>query len=226
MTIEIWADVVCPWCYIGKRRFESALARFPHRDEVRVIHRSFELDPEAPTELGLPLDEMLAAKYGVAAAEARKMNARVTELAAGEGLAYRLDIARPGNSLDAHRLVHLASARGLDGAMVERLMKAYFTEGVPIADRESLVRCAVDVGLDADEVRRALAGDTLTAEVRADEERAATFGISGVPFFAIEETWGISGAQPREAFEDALDSSWRELHEAKTGAAGSRHRPA
>jgi len=213
MKIEIWSDIVCPWCYIGKRRFETALASFEHRDAVQVIWRSFELDPDAPVRLGMPLDDMLARKYGMSLSEAKAANARVTELAAGEGLSYHLETARPGNSFAAHRLVHLAGTKGLAGAAHERLMKAYFTDGLAIGDRGVLARLGVEVGLDADDARRALEADDYAQQVRDDENRAAQFGIRGVPFFAIEETWGISGAQPLAEFQNALVTSWNEWNE-------------
>jgi predicted DsbA family dithiol-disulfide isomerase len=213
MKIEIWSDIVCPWCYIGKRRFEAALSGFEHVDAVQVVWRSFELDPDAPQSLGMPLPEILAKKYGMSLAEAKAANEGVTALAAKEGLSYRLDIAKSGNSFAAHRLVHLAGTRGIADAMQERLMKAYFSEGLAISDPEVLVRLAVEAGVDAGEARTALQGDAFSEDVRRDEERAAQFGINGVPFFAIEERWGISGAQPLEAFTRALNESWKELQE-------------
>ena len=211
MKIEIWSDIVCPWCYIGKRRFEAALSGFEHVDAVQVVWRSFELDPDAPQSLGMPLTEMLARKYGMSLAEAHAANESVTTLASEEGLSYRLDIAKAGNSFAAHRLVHLAGTRGIADAMQERLMKAYFSEGLAISDPEVLIRLAVEAGLDAGEARTALESDAFVGDVRRDEERAAQFGINGVPFFAIEERWGISGAQPLAAFTRALNESWKEL---------------
>ncbi len=211
MKIEIWSDIVCPWCYIGKRRFEAALAGFAHHDSVQVVWRSFELDPDAPQSLGMPLNEMLAKKYGMSLAEASSANERVTTIAAAEGLAYRLDIAKTGNSFAAHRLVHLAGTRGIAEALQERLMKAYFSDGLAISDPEVLIRLAAEAGMDAGEARTALEGGAFADEVRSDEERAAQFGINGVPFFAIEEQWGISGAQPVEVFKNALSESWEEL---------------
>ncbi len=213
MTVEIWSDVVCPWCYIGKRRFETALSEFDHRDGVQVVWRSFELDPDAPATKGLSLDELLAKKYGMSLPEARSTNGRVTAIAAAEGLPYRLDIARPGNSFAAHRLIHLADTQGRAGAMEERLMKAYFCEGLAISDIEVLIGLAAEAGLDAGIARTALEGGGFSDDVRFDEARAAQFGITGVPFFAIEERWGISGAQPLDVFRDALRESWKQLAE-------------
>lgn len=212
MTIEIWSDVVCPWCYIGKRRLESALSGFGHSGEVKIVWRSFELNPDAPHEEAGTLEEMLAAKYGMTLEEATAANERITRLAAAEGLEYRLDRAKRGNSFDAHRLIHLAASRGAQGAMKERLMRAYFTEGEAIADPAVLARLGVEIGLDEADARRMLAGSDLADEVRRDEETAQSLGITGVPFFVIEGKWGISGAQPKEVFSEALDSIWAELH--------------
>jgi predicted DsbA family dithiol-disulfide isomerase len=223
MKIEIWSDVVCPWCYIGKKRFETALAGFAHRDAVDVTWRSFELDPDAPQGSDMSLDEMLSRKYGMSVEDAQKANERVTRLAEAEGMAWRLDVARPGNSLAAHRLVHLAGAgsagaagaagsTSLAGLLHERLMKGYFSEGLSIGDPEALVPLAVAAGLDEAAVRKTFGSDAFQRDVREDEERAAQLGITGVPFFAIEERWGISGAQPLETFKEALEKSWQELH--------------
>ena len=208
MNIEIWSDVVCPWCYIGKRRLEAALAQFPHRDSVTITWRSFELDPHAPRDFTGTLDERLARKYGVSLEEAAEMNARVSGLAAESGLEYHLDRARPSNTFDAHRLIHLGAARGIQGAVKERLLRAYFTEGQPIGDAETLARLAADAGLDAEEARAVLAGDAYAADVRADEARATEFGIRGVPFVVLDERFGVSGAQPVEVFLDALQTAW------------------
>jgi len=203
--VEIWSDVVCPWCYIGKRRFETALRRFPHRDDVTVTYRSFELDPGAPPVRSEPPAAHLAAKYGISEAEARSLNDRVTAIAADEGLDYRLDRARSGNTFDAHRLLHLAAARGLQDAVVERFMAAYFSEGEPIGDHDALTRLATEAGLDADEVAAVLAGDAYADAVRADEAQARAFGISGVPFFVVDRTYGVSGAQPADVLLQVLE---------------------
>src|SRR4051812_14026370 len=168
MIVEVWSDIVCPWCYIGKRRFERALERFEHRSEIEVVWRSFELDPRAPRTVGTSLNDMLASKYGVSPAQAKAMNDRVTEQARGEGLDYRLELARPGNTFDAHRLTHLAAATGKRAAAVERFMHGYFVEGAEIGDPETLVRLAAEVGVDADPARETLAGDAYAADVPAD----------------------------------------------------------
>lgn len=212
MRVEVWSDVVCPWCYIGKRRLEGALARFPQAGQVEVVWRSFELDPEAPLEPQGTLEERLAAKYGMSLAEARAANARVAGIAAGEGLRYDLAAARPGNTFDAHRLLHLAAERQLQPALKERLLRAYFSEGAPIADREALVRLAVEAGLDAAEARRVLGSDAYAEQVRADEREAAALGCQGVPFFVIDRAYGVSGAQPADLLLRVLQEAWSAAH--------------
>ncbi len=208
MQVEIWSDVVCPFCYVGKRRFESALADFPHRDHVTVTWRSFELDPNAPRTVEGSLVDRLAAKYGVPRAQAVAMNANMVAMAAGEGLDFHLDDARPGNTFDAHRLLHHAAEHGLQDAMKERLLLAYFTEGRTIGVADTLVELAVEVGLDANAVRTVLAGDDHAEAVRADERDGARLGIQGVPFFVLDRAFGVSGAQPVEVFAQALEQAW------------------
>jgi predicted DsbA family dithiol-disulfide isomerase len=159
VDVEIWSDIACPWCYIGKRRFEDALARFEHGDEVRVTWRSFELDPAAPHEHHEDGATRLAQKYGMTVAEARERRRALVEIAAGEGLDFRLDIQRAGSTFDAHRLIHLAAEHGAQDAMKERLMRAYFSEGELVSDRDALVRLAMEVGLDETEVREACGVD-------------------------------------------------------------------
>ncbi len=210
MKVEIWSDVVCPWCFIGKRRFETALDRFEHRADVEVAFRSFELNPNAEQQPGGSLEEALARKYGVSLEQARAMNARVMDAAAGEGLQYRFDIARRGNTFDAHRLIHLAAADGLQAAMKERLMAAYFMEGRAIGDRDTLVELAGEVGVDPGRARAALDSDEYADDVRADEREAAELGITGVPFFVINRRYGVSGAQPPEVMLKALAAGWEE----------------
>ena len=212
MKIEIWSDVVCPWCYIGKRRFESALERFAHRDQVQVVWRSFELDPRAPRRSPGSLNDYLARKIGGSVAQAAAMNAQVSALATKEGLDYQLDRAKHGNSFDAHRLIHLATRQGRQEEMKERLMRAYFTEGEAVGEIDTLVRLASEVGLDPGEARSVLSSGAYAEEVRADEGRARAFGIRGVPFFAIDEKYGVSGAQPAEVLREALEQGWAESH--------------
>ena len=210
MKLEIWSDIVCPWCYIGKRRFEAALEQFAHRDEVEVVWRSFELDPNAPRRRELEYTAYLAQKYGTSLEQAEASQKRLTGQAAAERLEFNLGATKGGNSLDAHRLLHLAAASGLQDALKEQLLHAYFTEGEAIGEPDVLARLAVEAGLDRDEVADLLAGDRYSEDVRADEQRARLLGINGVPFFAIDERYGISGAQPSELILSALDQAWAE----------------
>ena len=221
MQVEIWSDVVCPYCYIGKRRFEAALAAFPHRDHVVVTWRSFELDAGAPRSVEGSLVDRLAAKYGVPHAQAAAMNANVVAMAAGEGLDFRLDDARPGNTRDAHRVLHHAAEHGLQDAMKERLLRAYFSEGRAIGDVGTLVELAVEVGLEREGVRAVLAGETHADAVRADQREGARLGIQGVPFFVLDRAFGVSGAQPVEVFVQALDRAWAAAHPLTMVAAGA-----
>ena len=208
MEIEIWSDIACPWCYIGKRRFETALAEFEHRDDVRVTWRSFELDPAAPAEREGDRAERLAEKYGMTVEQAREMGREMTETAAAEGLDFRFDIQRSGTTFDGHRVIHLAGEHGLQDAMKERLLRAYFTEGDLMSDHDTLVRLATEVGLDADETRAMLASDRFAADVRDDERTATQFGISAVPTFVVDRAIGASGAHPPEAMLQLLHQGW------------------
>ena len=216
MKVEIWSDVVCPWCYIGKRRFEAALAEFPHRDQVEVEWKAFELDPTsvsapAGTVVG-PRDQAirLAQKYGTDVDSAQRMVDNVVAQAAADGLEYRLDRAIPANTIDAHQVIHLGGLRGIQDAVEERLMRAYFTEGEAVGDRDTLVRLAAEAGLDADEVRTALDEGRYVGAVRADEAEAQALGIRGVPFFVVDRKYGVSGAQPADVLRQVLDKAWGE----------------
>jgi predicted DsbA family dithiol-disulfide isomerase len=206
--VEIWSDIACPWCYVGKRRFEAALAGFEHRDDVHVTWRSFELDPTAPSERPGDGAQALADKYGMSRDEALAAQQRLADVAAGEGLAFRFDLARGGNTFDAHRVLHLAAAHGLQDATKERIMSAYLEQGELISSADVLERLAVEVGLDADEVREVLAGDRYADEVRSDERTAAGLGIHAVPFFVVDRKIGASGAQPAEVLRDMLRQAW------------------
>jgi predicted DsbA family dithiol-disulfide isomerase len=207
MKVEIWSDVVCPWCYIGKRRFEQALARFPH--PVEVEWKSFELDPHAVAATAGSYAERLAAKYGRTVPQAQQMLDDMTETAAAEGLDFHFDKAQAGSTFDAHRLLHLARERGVQDAVKERLVRAYFTEGVAVHDHEALVEVVAEAGLDAAEARAVLAGDRYAAEVRHDVAEAGELGISGVPFFVIDRRYGVSGAQSPDALLAALQQAWQ-----------------
>ena len=212
MKVDIWSDVVCPWCYIGKRRFETALARFPHRAEIELTWRSFELDPSAPPspEQSGRYVEHLARKYAITTDQAQLMIDRVTSAAREEGLDYRFDIARRGNTFDAHRLLHLGLQRGVQDRLKERLDRATFTEGLPVSDHQALTEVARQVGLDELEVKKVLASDEYADAVRADKAQARTYGISAVPFFVIDDKYGVAGAQPPEVIATALERAWRE----------------
>ena len=212
LKVEVWSDVVCPWCYVGKRRFEAALARFAHRDEVELVWRSFELDasaPPSPAEAG-SYAERLAVKYGRSLEQAQQMLDSMTATAAQEGLDFRFDLARPGNTFDAHRLLHLALEHGLQDALKERLDRATFTEGSPSSDQAALAALAVEVGLPADEVADVLGSHRYADAVRADEAQARAYGITGVPFFVVDGKYGISGAQPADVVLQALETAWAE----------------
>ena len=212
MRIEVWSDVVCPWCYIGKRRLESALERFPHRDDVEVVWRSFQLDPSVPEGETHPTLPALAAKYGRPVEDMRAMMRHVEETAAGEGLSYDLANGVSGNTLLAHELTHLAAGHGLQGAMEERLFSAYFQEGRPVFDVDSLVPLAVEVGLDEAEVRAALADSRYRPAVLSDVATARALGATGVPFFVVDRKYGASGAQPAELLLQVLERAWADAH--------------
>jgi predicted DsbA family dithiol-disulfide isomerase len=198
MHIEIWADIVCPWCYVGKRRFEAALSQFEHRAEVVVTWRSFELDPQAPPAGEGSRNEHLARKYGMRVDQAAEMHRQMTELGAAEGIRFDFGASRVANSFDAHRLVHLAAAHGVQDQAVERLFAAHFAEGEVISDRATLGRLGADVGIPADELDEMLVGDAHAEDVRADERLAASAGIQAVPCFVVGRRMGASGAQDPE----------------------------
>ncbi|GIG67144.1 DsbA family oxidoreductase [Phytomonospora endophytica] len=213
MRVEIWSDIVCPWCYIGKARFEKALAAFPNRDQVEVVHRSFELDTSAATsDKSGPVAEMLAGKYGMTLAQAKNAEKSVADAAAGEGLRYNTERVN-GNTFDQHRLLHLAKREGRQLETLDAFYRANFADAVPVNDVEGTVSAAVSAGLDETEVRATLADpEAFADEVRADEREAAALGASGVPFFVIDRKYGISGAQPPETFAQALSTAWSDAH--------------
>jgi predicted DsbA family dithiol-disulfide isomerase len=213
MKIEIWSDVVCPWCYIGKRRLESALAAFPHRDDVEIVWHSFELDPTTVRVEGESTATRLARKIGVAEAQVAGMQRNVVEIAAGEGLAYDLDRALPTNTFDLHRVLHLAAEQGRADAVKEAFLAGYFVEGRDLADVDTVVEVASAAGLPEADVRRVLADPKAYARaVEDDRTDAAALGANGVPFFVFDRTYGISGAQPVEHFTAVLEKAWAETH--------------
>ncbi|AOZ94432.1 DsbA family oxidoreductase [Paenibacillus crassostreae] len=211
MKIEFWSDIVCPWCYIGKRRFEKALSQFEHQAEVEVIWRSYELDPSSPRLSG-DIIEGLSKKIGRSIEEVKQMTEQITALAAQEGLEYRFDIMKSGNTLDAHRLIHFANSKGLIEEVSELLYHSYFTEGLPVGDVEALIQIGVKAGLEPIETRNVLESDMYTDEVRADENRAHSLNISGVPFVLVGEKYGVSGAQSADVFLQAIRQAWNEAH--------------
>ena len=208
MQIEIWSDIACPWCYVGKRRFEAALAQFEHRGEVTVTWRSFELDPAAPAERSGDRDEHLARKYGMSREQAHAMHEQMTEVGAAEGIRFDFGSSRGANSFDAHRMVHLAAHHRVQDAMVDRLFAAHFAEGELISDHATLARLADEVGLPSDEAAETLSGDGYADDVREEERLAASAGINAVPCFVIDRRIGASGAQPPETLLAFLREGW------------------
>ena len=204
MRVEIWSDVVCPWCYIGKRRFERAMAQFDGRNDVSVTWRSFQLNPDQPRGARTTHDEYLAAKLQTSVEQVRQQNDRVVGLAADEGLAYDFDRYQVINTFDAHRVAHLGKVHGFDDAVQERFLSAQLEQGEVLDDPETLVRLGSQVGVPADEIRDVLAGEAYAGAVQADIDEARALGIGGVPFFVIDRRFGISGAQPSELFLEAL----------------------
>jgi predicted DsbA family dithiol-disulfide isomerase len=210
VRIEIWSDVVCPWCYIGKRRLEKALSEFPHRDQVEIVWRSFQLDPSAPATPTETVVEHLGRKYGGGAAGARQMVEQVEALAAEEGLLFNHAEAPHVGTFDAHRLLHAAGEKR--GELKEALLHAYFVEAANVADHETLIRAAVEAGLDEVVVKGVLTSDEHADEVEADIRQAVAYGATGVPFFVVDQKFGISGAQSVETFAQVLDRAWTDSH--------------
>ncbi|MGG6313845.1 DsbA family oxidoreductase [Paenibacillus macerans] len=210
MKIEVWSDFGCPFCYIGKRRLEKALESFEHRDGVQVVYRSFELDPGAPKSTESSIHELLAVKYGLSLQQAQESNQNVAAQAKAEGLTYNFDTIIPTNTFDAHRLAHYAGEQGKAKEMTERLFRAYFTDSLHIGDLDTLLRLAEEVGLSGTEVRNALAQDAYAEQVREDESEARRLGIRGVPFVVMRGKYAVSGAQPLEIFQGALQRAWED----------------
>ena len=208
MRVEIWSDVVCPWCYLGKRRFERALDSFAHADEVEVTYRSFELDPSAPKDTTTPTAQMLASKYRMTSEQASDAQRQMEQRAAKDGLTFHMADLSSGNTRDAHRLLHLAKDRGRQADLIERLHRGYFTEQLSIFDHAVLTQLAVDAGLDRNEAADVLASKDYEDAVETDEAMAATLGVTGVPFFVIDRRYAFSGAQPADAMTQLLDEVW------------------
>jgi predicted DsbA family dithiol-disulfide isomerase len=207
MRVDIWSDIVCPWCYVGKARFERALSDFTHRDKVEVVFRSFELDPDYPKDEHQTAVSMLSAKYGIPEEQARAADERVAGLAAAEGLGF--DSGRPvGNTFDIHRVIHLGREKGMQQKLITAVNEAYFAHARQVFDRDVITEVAAGAGLDASAVGEVLDGDAYADAVRRDELEARQLGISGVPFFVFDMALGVSGAQPAETFTSALNQAW------------------
>lgn len=208
MRIDIWSDIVCPWCYIGRRRFERALGAFPHRDGVEIVHRSFQLNPAMSRGSVRNHREHLMSKYGLSERQAHAAQVRMERTAAEEGLEFRLVGGVTGNTFDAHRLLHLARDRGMQDAVIERFYRAHFTERRSIFDAESLVALAVEAGLDGEQAKDVLSGVAYADAVAADLRDARGHGVTGVPYYLFDGRDAVSGAQPAELFTEALGRAW------------------
>ncbi|MFF2350758.1 DsbA family oxidoreductase [Kitasatospora sp. NPDC058115] len=208
MRVEIWSDINCPWCYIGKARFERALERFPHRGDVEVVHRSFELDPRAPHQ-ARPVVPLLAAKYGMGLEQAEAAEQGIADNAQAEGLAYVRAGRDAANSFDMHRMLHFAAEHGRQAALLDLLYRANFAEEASAFAPGRLVELAVEAGLDGAQAARVLADRQAYADaVREDEATASAMGATGVPFFVFDRRLGVSGAQPADTFTAALEQAW------------------
>jgi predicted DsbA family dithiol-disulfide isomerase len=216
MEIQIWSDVVCPWCYLGKRRFEHALAGFEHRDQVQVVHRAFQLDPTAPKDQTFDQADLISKKYGMPIEQFKASQAELARLGEIEGLEYNFEGGRAGNTFDAHRLIRLGLERNLQDVVIERFFRAHFTEQRSLFEADSLVALAVEAGLDGDEARSVLTEQKYTQLIEDDVRQAQAYGANGVPFFVVDERYGISGAQPTESFAGALGRAWADQAEAST----------
>ena len=210
MIIDVWSDVVCPWCYIGKRRLEKALSLFEHRDQVTIRHRAFQLQPDITSTV--PTADYLADKYRIQPAQVKEMQANVCAIADGEGLCYNLDETLSGNTLDAHRLLLWAATIDKQDALLESMYSAYFEKSQPLFSRADLIAVAGTVGISSEEVENILGSDQFKDEVIADRTLASQLGATGVPFFVVDMKYGISGAQPLEAFTQTLEGAWAEAH--------------
>ena len=210
MKVEIWSDVMCPFCYIGKRRFENALQELPFKGEIEIEWKSFQLDPTMKSEPGKNIHQYLAERKGFSVQKAKELNDHVTGMAAAEGLTYDFDKAVVANSFDAHRFSHFAAKQGKGDAAEESLFKAYFTEGKNIADRDTLVQLGTAIGLDATGLQQALEENTYAQEVQQDIAEAEALGVRGVPFFVIDRKYAVSGAQSAEVFSQALNTAFAE----------------
>ena len=210
MIIDIWSDVVCPWCFIGKRRLEKALSTFEHRDQVTIRHRAFQLQPDITTTV--PTADYLAEKYRLPSTQVKEMQANVCAVADGEGLCYNLDETLSGNTFDAHRLLLWAATVGKQDQLLEAMYSGYFEKSLPLFSHSDLIAVATSIGINEVEVRAVLDSEDFRDDVIADRTLASQLGATGVPFFVIDMKYGLSGAQPLEAFTQTLDAAWQEAH--------------
>ena len=215
MKVEVWSDFACPFCYIGKRRFESGLEQFEHKNKVEIIFRSFQLDPHAAKDTDQNMHTLLAKKYGMSYEQAKQMNDQVTQQAKEVGLDYHIDTLVPTNTFDAHRLTHYAKAQGKMYDLKERILKAYFTDSLHIGDHATLTKLATETGLDETQVREVLENGSYANEVRQDQQTASQIGVTGVPFFVFNQKYAVSGAQPSEVFLEVLNKVWEEEQQQK-----------
>jgi len=206
VIIDVWSDVVCPWCFIGKRRLEKALKEFGHSDEIVVRHRAFQLQPDAAETM--PTSELLAQKYRVSPNQVKEMQANVCAVADGEGLCYNLDDTLSGNTFDAHRLLLWAASIDKDKELLEAMYSGYFEKSLPLFSHQDLISIAESVGIAAVDVVNVLDSEQFAAEVIRDRDVASSLGATGVPFFVIDMKYGISGAQPVEVFTQTLETAW------------------
>lgn len=208
MKIEIWSDIMCPFCYIGKRKFEKALEQFDHKDQVEISWKSFQLNPDMKTDPAKSINEYLAEAKGWSIEQAKEMNGRVTQMAKGVGLAYDFDKAVVANSFDAHRLIQLAKTKNKGDLAEEHLFKAYFTEGKNIADHSTLMEIGVSIGLNAEDVKQMLEGNKYAQNVKEDIDESQQIGVRGVPFFVFNRKYAVSGAQESDTFLEVLQKAW------------------
>jgi predicted DsbA family dithiol-disulfide isomerase len=210
IVIDVWSDVVCPFCYLGDSVLQQAIEQFPHGSAVEVRYHSFQLNPGFPVGEAIKADEYLAKNYRMPAAQLEASHAHLTAQGTAAGLDYRFEDSIMVNTLDAHRIIHLAKAAGREHDMVMRLFKAEFTEGLNLADLEVLADLAAELGLDREKAVEALRNGAFEGDIRADIAQAQAYGITGVPFFVFDNKYGISGAQPIEAFRQVLDKAWQD----------------
>jgi len=218
MKIEIWSDIICPFCYIGKRKFESALEQFANKSDVQIEWRSFQLNPLFQTDKSKNIYQYLAERKGWTLEYSRNIHAHMAKTAKEVGLHYDFDKAIPANTFNAHRVSHLAAKYNLQEQAEERLFSAYFTEGKNIDDHETLVLLGIEIGLPEEEVRNMLSSDAHANEVKTDEDEAQQIGVRGVPFFVFDRKYAISGAQPVEVFLKALQKAWKQYEEENLSA--------